>query len=153
MPSEAPIAALAKLPAIVWLKTNAYAYPALEWVHLLAMATVFGSIFILDVRILGAMRALDARLLARGVLPWTLGGFVVALLSGMTMFITRAADLVSNPYFIAKGCLLFLAGTNAALLHARGSLEVASPLTRLQAALSLGIWCAVVFCGRRITNA
>ncbi|MBL8520533.1 MAG: hypothetical protein JNK75_07650 [Betaproteobacteria bacterium] len=153
MPNEAPIAALAKLPAVVWLKTNAVAYPLLEWVHLVAIATVFGTILIVDARILGAMRALDVRLLARNVLPWTLGGFALALLSGMTMFIARAADFISNPYFIAKLCLLFAAGANAGILHARGPLDPASAATRAQAALSLCLWMGVVFCGRWIAYA
>jgi hypothetical protein len=150
MPPEAPIAALAKLPAIVWLKTNAYAYPTLEWLHLIGIATVFGSILIVDARILGAMRALDARTLARNVLPWTLGGFVLALLTGMTMFIARAADLISNPFFIAKLCLLFVAAANAAALHTRGPLDEFNRLTRAQAALSILIWICVIFCGRWI---
>ncbi|MBL8512960.1 MAG: hypothetical protein JNJ55_03140 [Betaproteobacteria bacterium] len=150
MPPEAPIAALAKLPAIVWLKTNAYAYPTLEWLHLMAIATVFGTILIVDARILGAMKALDARTLAKNVLPWTLGGFAFALLTGLTMFIARAADFISNPAFIAKLCLLFAAGANAAALHARGPLDPAQALTRAQAALSLMLWMAVVFCGRWI---
>jgi hypothetical protein len=150
MPPEAPIAALAKLPFIIWLKSNAYAYPMLEWLHLIAIATVFGTILIVDARILGAMRALDARILARNVLPWTLGGFVLALMTGMTMFIARAADFIANPFFIAKLCLLFLAGANAAALHARGPMDEFNRLTRMQAALSILIWICVIFCGRWI---
>ena len=150
MPPEAPIAALAKLPAIVWLKTNAYAYPTLEWLHLIAIATVFGTILIVDVRILGTMRALDARTLARNVLPWTLGSFALALLTGMTMFIARAADFISNPFFIAKLCLLFAAGANAGALHARGPLDESNRLTREKAALSILVWISVIFCGRWI---
>ncbi len=153
MPPEAPIDALAKLPVIIWLKSSAYAYPALEWLHLVAIATVFGTLLLVDARLLGAMRGLDAKDLARHVLPWTLGGFVLALLTGMTMFIARAADFITNPYFITKLVLLFAAGANAAALHARGPLDPAHPLTRAQAALSLVLWIFVIFCGRWIAYA
>lgn len=150
MPSEAPIVLLGKLPAIVWLKSNAFAYPTLESLHLLAIATVFGTILIVDMRILGAMRTMDARVLARNVLPWTIGGFAMALLTGMTMFVARAADFISNPFFIIKLLLLFVAGANAAALHARGELDPSHPMTRAQAGLSLLLWIFVIFCGRWI---
>jgi hypothetical protein len=153
MSTEAPIDALARLPAIVWLKSNAYAYPMLEWLHLVAIGAVFGTILMVDLRVLGLLRTLDARALAREVLPWTIGAFGLAAMTGMTMFIARAGDFISNPFFIAKIGLLLGAGANAALLHARGAIDCRSPLTRTQAALSLLIWISVIFCGRWIAYA
>jgi hypothetical protein len=78
-----PLDALARSPLVVWLKTNAPAYPLLEWVHLVAIATVFGTILMVDLPILGLLRALDAILLARTTLPWTMGAFTLAALSGI----------------------------------------------------------------------
>lgn len=153
VPPATPLDALAQSPAVVWLKTNAIAYPALEWLHLTAIAAVFGSILIVDLRLLGAFRAIDPRVLARAVLPVTLGAFVLAAATGMTMFVARANDFIGNPFFIAKLCLLFAAGANAALLHLRGPLDAAQRLTRLQAMLSLLIWISVIFCGRWIAYA
>ena len=70
---------------IVWLKTNAYAYPTLETMHLIAIALVFGTVWIVDLRLLGVIGAIDARLLAKTLLPWTLAGFALALLTGLTI--------------------------------------------------------------------
>jgi hypothetical protein len=145
-----PLDALNRWAPIVWLKTNPYAYPSLETIHLVAIAIVFGTLWVVDLRILGWMRVIDVRALARNVLPWTVAGFVLAAASGLTMFVTRVGDLVTNPMFIVKMCLLFAAGTNAAVLHARGAIDTASFATRGQALLSIVIWVAVIFCGRWI---
>lgn len=142
--------ALNQWAPIVWLKTNAYAYPTLETMHIIAIAMVFGTLWIVDLRLLGVIRAIDARLLAKTLLPWTLVGFALALLTGLTMFISRIGDLISNPAFIIKMGLLCAAGANAGVLHARGALDAASAITRFQAALSIAIWIAVIFCGRWI---
>jgi hypothetical protein len=153
MPATAtvtPLEALNHWAPIVWLKTNPYAYPTLEVAHIIAIALVFGTLWIVDVRILGGLRSIDVRALTRGVLPWTLAGFTLAAVTGLTMFISRIGDLIGNPMFIAKICLLFLAGANAAVLHARGIINPQSKATRAQALLSIVIWLAVIFCGRWI---
>jgi uncharacterized membrane protein len=145
-----PMKALESWVPVAWLKTNVYAYPALEVVHIVSIAMLFGTLWIVDVRLLGRLRQFDANALAKAVLPWTITGFLFALLSGLTMLITRVSDLIANPAFIVKMCLLFAAGINAAALHARGALDSTSMLTRAQALLSIFIWLAVITCGRWI---
>ena len=39
----------------------------------------------MDLRLLGVIGAIDARLLAKTLLPWTLAGFALALLTGITI--------------------------------------------------------------------
>ena len=46
--------------------------------------------------------------------------------------------------------LVMLAGLNAALFHARGSLRGWTARRALQTVLSLGLWLAVIICGRWI---
>lgn len=150
MSTPTTLDALNQWAPIIWLKTNAYAYPTLETVHLIAIALVFGTVVIVDLRLLGVIRAIDARLLAKTLLPWTLAGFALALLTGLTMFTSRIGDFISNPAFILKMCLLFAAGANAAVLHARGALDDGNTITKTQAALSVVIWIAIIFCGRWI---
>jgi hypothetical protein len=145
-----PLQAFNQWAPIVWLKTNPFAYPVLEVVHIMGFALVFGSIVIVDLRILGRLATIDAIELTKHVLPWTLSGFAVALLTGFIMFASRVSDFIANPAFIVKMCLLFAAGTNAAILHARGTLDVTSRLSKLQAALSIAIWLAVISAGRWI---
>ena len=135
---------------IVWLKLNPYAYPTLEIVHILGIALLFGTLWIVDLAILGHLRVFEVNLLARHLLPWTLTGFVMAALSGVTMFLAGVADLIGNTAFVLKMCLLFVAASNAAVLYARGRINTASPATRLQALLSIALWIAIVASGRWI---
>jgi hypothetical protein len=149
----APLDALNHWAPIVWLKTNVYAYPTLEVVHIVAIALLFGTLWVVDLRLLlriGALEKLDLQILARALLPWTIAGFLLAALTGLTMFVSRVGDLISNPAFIIKMCLLFAAGTNAAILHARGPLDAKNTVTRTQAGLSILTRLAVITCGRWI---
>lgn len=150
MSDSAVLDALNRWAPIVWLKTNAYAFPTLETLHLIGIAIVFGTLWIVDLRLLRVIRAIDARLLAKTLLPWTLAGFALALLTGLTMFVSRIGDFIGNPAFILKMGLLCAAGANAGILHARGALDDTSAVTRFQAALSMLLWVTIIFCGRWI---
>ena len=116
MPSPVPnpinaLDALNLWAPIVWLKTNPYAYPSLEILHIVGIALIFGTLWIVDMRILGLMRIFDADQLAKHVIPWTIAGFLLAAVTGLTMFASRAGDLINNPAFVIKICLIFAAGT------------------------------------------
>jgi hypothetical protein len=147
---SSPLQQFEQWAPLVALKSNAYAYPVFEVVHIIALAGVFGTLLVVDLRLLGRMRRLNLADLARSVLPWTVACFLLAAASGLAMFVMRISEMIANPMFIAKICLLFAAGTNAAVLHARGALDEFSTVTRLQAAVSLAIWMAIIFCGRWI---
>lgn len=138
---------------LVWLRTDDYAYPALQTVHLVGLGLLFGTVCAVDLRILGRMPGLDLRLLARHLLPWTWCGFALALASGVAMFATMAGDLLTNNAFLVKMGLLLLAGANAGLLHARGPLDGAHTLTRWQARASMLLWIATITSGRWIAYA
>lgn len=154
VPAQVPVHAAAEAlqtwAPMAWLKASTYAYPALEMAHIVGIAWVFGTIWLVDLRLLGLLRSLDATALARQVLPWTLVGFALAALSGILMFSTNAAELIANRVLLIKLGLILLAGTNAALLHARGALRPGDTLTRFQATLSIAIWLSVIGCGRWI---
>src|SRR5688572_21016826 len=93
-------------------------YPSVEIVHIVGIGLLFGSIAILDLRLLGVTRAIPVRLLARHVLPWTAASFLLIVPSGFLMFTAHASEFVSSPVFLLKMGLIFAAGLNAALFHA-----------------------------------
>ncbi len=146
--------ALHDWPFAVWLRTAPLVYPVLEALHLIAIATTFGTLLIVDLRLLNigafGLRQFDVNAIAKAVLPWTLLGFVLAAITGSLMFLSRANDFIENSAFLLKILLLFAAGTNAGILHSRGALNATNALTRFQAALSLAIWIVVIVCGRWI---
>jgi len=91
--------------------------------------------------------------LARLALPLSLLGFGLAAASGLAMFAAHPGELLANRAFAVKLGLLMLAGTNAALFHARGGLQRVDAVARAQTALSLGLWLGVIIAGRWIAYA
>lgn len=133
-----------------WIARHPFAYPALEVVHIAGIALLVGSLVLLELRVWGAGPALPLSALARLALPVTLGGFTLAAGSGLLMFASQAEELLANRAFVVKMGLVLLAGSNAAIFHARGGVASAGLTARLQTVLSLGLWLGVMICGRWI---
>ena len=151
-----PLAALESAPLAVAMRQELWLYPIVEITHIIGFVVLVGSIIVLDLRLLGLSRTLSARALARHVLPWTLGAFVLIVPSGLLMFMAHASDFLTNRAFQLKLGLILLAGLNAALFHTgpfRKSYQWdrdANPpaAVKAHAAASLAIWLGVIACGR-----
>ena len=132
------------------LKSHVWAYPALEVVHIVCIALLLGNLVLLELRVFGLGAALPVKDLARLSLSVALCGFGLVAASGLLMFATQPAELLSNRLFTLKMLLLMLAGCNAAWFHGRGSLARLDGLARAQMLVSTVVWLAVVVCGRWI---
>jgi len=133
-----------------WIASNPVAYPMLEIVHIVGIALLLGNLVLFELRTWGIGPALPVAPLARLALTLSLSGFALAAASGSLMFASQPLELLANRAFTLKMGLLVLAGSNAALFHARGGLNKLDRLARAQTALSLGLWLAVIVCGRWI---
>ena len=139
-----------------WMREALWAYPAVETVHIIGLALLFGTIAIVDLRLLGFGRDVSAVAVTRKVLPWTLAGFGLAAMTGSLMFTAHAADFATLPIFLLKMALIVLAGLNAAWLRVgalrnAGQWELATlppARVRVAAAVSLLLWLCVIACGR-----
>lgn len=134
-------------------------FPLIETVHVIAITLVLGSIMWVDLRLLGfAARSHPFSTLNRELVPWTWGAFIVATVTGLGMFITRAASHVDNPAMRWKAALLMLAGINMLVFHLKIYRQVdtwdntAMPPASVQffGASSLLLWCGVMLAGRWI---
>jgi len=132
------------------LLSSAWAYPALEVVHLSGIALLIGNLVLLELRVFGLGAALPVRELARLSLGLALAGFSLAAVSGLLMFASQPAELLANRAFSLKMLLLLAAACNAGWFHGRGSLHKLDGLARAQMLLSTLIWLAVLVCGRWI---
>lgn len=152
---------LAGLPPAAWMRQVTWAYPAVETVHIIAIAALVGSVLLVDLRVLGVSRMLPASALMRHALPVAWIAFALAAATGILLFLAHAADLIGNRVFVVKMCLIAAAGANTAAFHggawARVQLwevgRAAPPPARLFAGLSIAIWVAVIACGRWIAYA
>ncbi len=150
--------AIHQLPLAVFVRSNAWAYPTVETLHLVLIALLFGSIVVVDLRVLGLTKSLPVRALARHALPWTMLAFLGAAATGSLLFIAHAADLIGNRVLIFKLILISLAGVNAAMFHTGPYVRVAewdvaqsAPASaRAMAGASIALWIAVIACGRWI---
>jgi len=149
-----------------WLETSAlgttvsqstWLFPAIETIHVIALALVVGSIAVLDLRLLDRtwrVRAITE--LTQDVLPWTWASFAVAATSGFLMFASAATKYAADTPFRIKMVLLLLAGTNMLAFHrftyrSVAAWDVNAPTPRaakLAGGLSLLFWIGVVTCGR-----
>ncbi len=133
-----------------WIVSSAWAYPALEVVHIVGIGLLLGSLAVLDLRLWGVGAGIEPGALARLALPVTLLGFGLAATSGGLMFASQAGELLANRAFLVKMVLLACAGLNAAWFHRRGALLRGGRRAHFQTALSLALWVGVIACGRWI---
>lgn len=136
--------------AFVWIASHPWLYPLLESLHVIGIAMLFGGLVVFELRVWGLGAAIAPQALARLALPVSLAGFGVAAATGLTMFISQPSELLANRLFVIKMALLMLAGLNAASFHARGGATMLDGVARAQTLVSLGLWVAVIICGRWI---
>lgn len=134
-------------------------FPLVEAVHVIGLALVFGTIMIVDLRILGlASRQRVYRTVASELLKWTWATFALTALTGALMFITNPVTYFENGYFRAKMILLVLAGVNMLIFHftTSGTMErwedarPSPTAAKIAATLSLCLWIGIIAMGRMI---
>jgi hypothetical protein len=104
-------------PFFVWNSTSAlgntisgtvWMFPAIETVHILAMAVMFGGLLVLNLRLLGlGMTRQPLPVLAGTLMPFVNWGVVLMLISGYMMFASEAMKSFANDGFKFKMMSLF----------------------------------------------
>jgi hypothetical protein len=133
-----------------WIASHPWLYPMLEALHIVGIALLVGSLVLLELRVWGRGAALPIEPLARLALAVTGVGFGVIVFTGILMFAAAPGELLANRAFTIKIGLVMLAGLNAAWFHGRGGLVKLDAMARWQTMVSLGLWVAVIICGRWI---
>jgi hypothetical protein len=138
------------------IRTSAGLLLAIRYLHFLAIMFVVVSISKVDLRLMGIAdkRTPVTELLAE-ILPWTWWSFVIAAVTGIFLFISKAPSFYSNDAFRLKILCIGLAAMNMAVFHAFayrsvGSWDdgVATPFAaKLAGALSLTFWIAAAVFG------
>ncbi len=138
---------------------SVWIFPTIESIHVMALAVVFGSISMLDLRLLGVTHhGKEVGALAREVIPWTWVGFLVAAATGSAMFISAATKYLHLWPFQLKMLLLVAAGFNMLMFHLKpfrsvetwGHNRIPPLAARIAGGLSLLLWTGIVSAGRII---
>jgi hypothetical protein len=142
-----------------WLAADPLAFPMIESAHVIALVTVFGTILIMDLRMLGfASNASAISRISRETVRLTWVAFVLAAITGTLLFISKASSYMMNPYFLVKMGLIAVAGINMGWFHlitqrGQDQWDTAADIptsVKLAGALSLTLWLLVIFFGRAI---
>lgn len=153
---DALLAAVGASGVAVFLRSSQYVYPLVNAAHILGFALLVGTIAALDARILGFARGIRLDEASRLLLPFTIGGLLLAIVTGAALFSVKPEEYAANPVFLVKLGLIVLAVANALSLRVRPAWRAAlaggtvTPGVRVTAVLSLCLWVAVLVAGRLI---
>jgi hypothetical protein len=116
----------------MWIE-NTWVFPALEALHLIALALLVGNVVLADLRTLGWSAAAPSRRVQNA-------GFWLMVLTGLPMFASGMERYRANPAFWVKMALLAAA------------LALGTRTTRAGAILSLVVWTLVVVAARAVID-
>jgi hypothetical protein len=154
---------------LVWLEGSAlgqlmrssgvWAYGVVNLVHIVGIATLFGSVLAFDLRLLGLWRRAPLAALERPLLTLAACGFAVAVSSGVALISTNGTEYVGNPFLVLKFSAIGLAVANIVAVQfvpawrTRAN-EPHAPRQRFVlgfvGATSLACWLGAVAAGRMI---
>jgi len=141
----------------VTIRDVAWLFPMLETLHFMGLCTLFGSLMVIDLRLLGIARFIPMGP-AMSFVPISIGAFLVNLCSGIGFFCADPFTYYPNLAFRIKMVLILVAGLNAVWFQyieapKIKSLPPGTPTTltvKAIAALSLLLWIGVIVMGRMI---
>ena len=141
------------------LHESLWVWPLVESTHVLTVALFVGMLLMVDLRLLGvAFKDTPVSAMTGRVLPWSIGGFCLMVVTGLLLFYANPVHYVHNVWFRAKVILLIVAAVNAWAFHRRVSRDrerwdgqPQPPFAvRMVAATSVSVWAGVIFAGRMI---
>lgn len=154
----------ATIPGTGWLTkasiqgvvTNVpWVWPAAESLHFLGLCLVFGILLVVNLRLIGAMKAIPFAALHR-LLPWGILGFGLNLVTGMVFFISTPEQYTANVPFYWKISFMMIAGANFLYLTVFDKTWALEPggdarlADKAIAASSICLWIGVIYFGRML---
>ncbi|QIA22348.1 DUF6644 family protein [Mesorhizobium sp. AA22] len=146
------LAGIEQLAFVRALKASFVAYPIVNALHIMSIGALLTSVWLMDLRVLGAFRSLPYAAFIAVLRRTALATFAGALATGSLLFSVRASEYAAMPIFLAKMTLILLAGANFLVFmrRAKGGDEPAGGTVTILAVLSLVLWTSVLFAGRFI---
>jgi hypothetical protein len=151
------------IPLFYWLghtaigqtiRSSASLIALVQIVHLLGLTVLFGTILMVDMALLGfGIRRHPASRIAAELMPWTIGGLAVMLISGPLILSSETLKCYEASFFWIKMGVLVVAITFYFTVHRRFARSEPPPgrfRTRLVACISLALWLAVALAGKMI---
>ena len=154
---------------MAWLQASAlghvmrdsgpWTYAIVNLGHVLGIATLFGSILVLDLRLIGVGRRLPLAALSSATVPVATAGFCLAAITGAGLLATKATEYAGNPFLLIKFPAIALGLVNVAVFKQTTAWrehthrDLTSNETRqlaIMGGLSLVCWLTAIAAGRMI---
>lgn len=134
------------------IKESLWLFPAIEAVHLLALALLGGAVLMLNLRLLGVgLSAQPVSEVERGSRPWFVAALATMIVTGMLIGTSEALKLYDKPAFWVKmAALLTVLVFTFALQLPLARRDVSGLAAKALAVISLGLWLTVALAGRWI---
>jgi hypothetical protein len=137
-----------------WVGGRAWAFPAMETVHFLGMALLFGAVLLTAVRVLGGARTVPYPAFHR-LLPLGVFGFVLNVVTGVGFFLVDTSRYSAATYgFFPKMALIVVGGVAALYftmferLWELGPGDDAPLSAKAVAVVTVFVWAGVIAYGR-----
>jgi hypothetical protein len=140
------------------IDSSMWVWPILEDLHFIGLILLFGSIGVVNLRILGFLKQLPLAALHRFI-PWGIGGFFLNVVTGLLFYWGMPGFYNMNVVFQLKMFTIMVAGALLLLFYCTSTFrtlehlgpgEEAPPLAKLIALTSIALWIAVIVLGRYI---
>jgi hypothetical protein len=134
-------------------------YGIVNLIHILGVSTLFGSVLVLDLRLLGAWRRVALSDITGPTVRVAATGFGIAVPSGVCLLATKATEYVGNPFLYIKFPAIALACLNVVVLNClpawrEHKTRQLSPREQSNLAviggISLACWLTAISAGRMI---
>jgi len=139
--------------------SGVWTYALVNLGHILGVASLFGSVLILDLRLLGFWRGIALPAITKPAVRVAGVGFSLAVMAGVCLLATQATEYAGNPFFYIKFPAIGLGLLNVAALNfsrAWREHKTRDLSAREQKRLavfggtSLFCWLTAISCGRMI---
>ena len=133
-------------PATNPLNNNEWSFPLLEIIHIVGFAVAMGTIFMVDLRLIGiGMNRYSSSQLSKDLAPWTLGGLAAALMSGPLIWSSDPNMYLNNSAFQFKMVALLIALLFQYTIRRKVALsDSSSAAGALTGIVSVALWVSVV---------
>src|SRR5262245_44548628 len=98
-------------------ESGPWTYAVVNLLHIVGIATLFGSVLLLDLRLLGVWRNVPLAPMTEAASTAAQYGFVLAATAGVGLLATKATEYVGNPFVYIKFPAIAVALLNALAVH------------------------------------
>lgn len=129
-------------------------FAIIETVHIMAFTILLGTIFIVNLRLLGfGLRRQSSAQVARYLAPYTWSSLLIVAITGVLLFVSEAVTLADSGPFLWKIDILAVALVTQSAIYKTLTANVVTEGSlwgKLGACISLLCWFSVALAGRAI---